>query len=161
MNFSNTMALALVASALATGAGCGKSTKSDSTSTTAAAVEGKGMKGSCNLRKETSTCSEESDKSDPMGLAKGLCDALKGTWSTDPCPKDNIVGTCSDKDGSVTSYYADGDAPRDLDDAKASCEVINEGKFTAIAAPKPKAVATAAPAAAPQPTAKSGKPAKR
>lgn len=145
-------------------AGCGKSTKSDGTTTTSAAVVAAGgMKGSCNLRKEASTCSEETDKSDPIGLAKGLCDALKGTWSDGPCPKDNVVGACLDKDGSTTAYYADGDAPRDLDDAKASCETINEGKFTALTAPKPKPTVAAAPPPTPPTTPKpgGGKPAKK
>src|SRR5262249_54251668 len=146
---------ALVAVAFASG--CGKSPKTDTTTTTAATTESKsGIKGSCNLRKDTGTCSQETDKSDDMGLAKGLCEALKGTWSTGPCPQDDkVVATCSDKDGSMTVYSADGDAPRDLDDAKVSCETINEGKFTAIRAPKTAAVA-AAPA---KPAAKPAKPA--
>jgi hypothetical protein len=46
-------------------------------------------------------------------------------------------------------YYSDGAAGRDLSDAKSSCEVINEGKFTAVAAAKkPDAVPTPSPKAA-------------
>jgi hypothetical protein len=145
------LAPALVAAALTTVA-CGKTPKTDSTTTTAATTDTKaagGIKGSCNLRKDTGTCSQETDKSDDMGLAKGLCEALKGTWSTGPCPQDDkVLGTCADKDGSTTFYYSDGDAPRDLDDAQVSCEKISEGKFTAIA--KPKTAVAAAPAAAPK-----------
>lgn len=166
MKTAGTTALATLTLTLAAlaAAGCGKSTKTDSATTTSAAV-GSGMKGSCNLRKQASTCSEETEKSDPMGLAKSLCDALKGTWSEVPCPKDNVVGTCLDKDGSTTAYYADGDSPRELDDAKASCETISEGKFTAIAAPKATAAAApttpAAPAAKPAAKPPAGKPAKK
>jgi hypothetical protein len=135
--------------------GCGKSTKNDPTTTSAATAKAaSAMKGSCNLRKEASTCSEETDKSDPMGLAKGLCDALKGTWSDGKCPQDSVVGSCVDKDGSNTYYYADGDAPRDLDSAKSSCEVLNEGKFTAIATATPPKAANDPPS----PAAKTAKP---
>jgi hypothetical protein len=145
MKTAGTTALAALTLTLAlTTSGCGKTAKTDGTTTTSAAAVTKRLKGSCNLRSQASTCSEETDASDPMDLAKGLCDALKGTWSEGTCPKDNIVGTCLDKDGSTTSYYADGEAPRDLDDAKSSCETISEGKFTAIAAPKPAATAAAA-----------------
>ncbi len=144
---------------------CGKSDKTDSATTTAAAAKAPGgVIGSCNVRKEASTCSEDTEKSDPMGLSKSLCSALKGVWSEGKCPQDALVGTCADKDGSTTYYYADGDAPRDLDSAKSSCEIINEGKFTAIAKPATAATSTAAaaatapskPAAAPKPAA-SGK----
>lgn len=165
MRTGMTTALLTLTAALTAGAtvGCGKSAKTEGTTTTSAAVVGKdAMKGSCNLEKAASTCSEESEKSDPLGLAKGLCDALKGTWSDGPCPKANVVGTCLDKDGSLTSYYSDGDAPRDLDDSKASCETLNEGKFTALAAPKPPPAATPTPAptqAAAKPAAKAGAPA--
>jgi hypothetical protein len=156
---STLVAAALVAVAFASG--CSKSPKTDTTTTTAATADSKsGIKGSCNLRKDTGSCSQETDKSDDMGLAKGLCDALKGTWSTGPCPQDDkVVGTCADKDGSMTVYYSDGDAPRDLDDAKSACETINEGKFTAIAAPK-TAQATPAPNPAPKAAPKAAAPAK-
>jgi hypothetical protein len=127
---------------------CGKATKSDATTTSAAAATSNAVKGSCNLRKEQSTCSEETERSDPMGLAKGLCDALKGVWTSGKCPQENIVGVCVDKDESNTYYYSDGDAPRDLDSAKSSCEILNEGRFTARTAraaandPKPAAAPT-------------------
>jgi hypothetical protein len=135
---------------------CGKSTTTDPTTTgasaTTAASAAGGITGSCNVRKEASTCSEDTEKSDPMGLSKSLCSALKGVWTPGKCPQDGVVGTCADKDGSTTYYYADGDSPRDLDSAKASCETINEGKFTAIAKPPPPAApstATPKPASAP------------
>ena len=162
MRMATVGTLAIATLALATTAGCGKSAKTDGTTTTSAAIVAKGMKGSCDLRNQAGTCSEETDASDSMGLAKGLCDALKGAWSDAPCPKDNAVGTCLDKDGSTTTYYAGGESPRDLDDAKASCETISEGKFTAALVPPPKAT-VAAPAAtttaAPKPAV--GKPAKK
>jgi hypothetical protein len=137
---------------------CSKSSKNDPTITSAAASAAAsdkgGIKGSCNLRKENGNCSEETEKSDPMGLSKGLCEALKGTWSEGKCPQDNLVGSCTDKDGSTIYYYSDGPTGRDVDDAKSSCEVINEGKFTALAQPKPLASDppkhAAAPAAAPK-----------
>jgi hypothetical protein len=123
---------------------CGKSDKTDPTTTGAsAAAAAGGSTGSCNVRKEASTCSEDTEKSDPMGLSKSLCSALKGVWSPGKCPEDAVVGTCADKDGSTTYYYADGDAPRDLDSAKSSCQILNEGKFTAIAKPPPPPVAAA------------------
>jgi hypothetical protein len=142
------LAVALAVFALV---GCGRSSKNDPTTTTSATTAA-GIKGSCNLRKEASTCSEETEKSDPMGLSKGLCEALKGVWIEGKCPQDNVVGTCGDKDGSTTYYYSDGQAARDVDGAKSSCEIINEGKFTAVAVPaaaSTQAAAKAAPKAKP------------
>jgi hypothetical protein len=88
-------------------AACSKSAKKDATTTSATTADkpGGGVKGSCNLRKEASTCSEETEKSDPMGLSKSLCGALKGVWIDGKCPQDGVVGTCADKDGSTTYYY--------------------------------------------------------
>jgi hypothetical protein len=133
-------------------AACSKSSKNDATTTSATTPDKPGgVTGSCNLRKEASTCSEETEKSDPMGLSKGLCGALKGVWIDGKCPQDNVVGTCADKDGSMTYYYSDGEAARDVDGAKSSCEIINEGKFTALAAPASSAAAPAHTAAASAP----------
>jgi hypothetical protein len=144
-----TLAAALSMLALA---GCSRSSNNDAATTTSATTADKaagGVKGSCNLRKEASTCNEETQKSDPLGLSKGLCEALKGVWIDGKCPQDSVVGTCADKDGSMTYYYSDGQAARDVDAAKSSCEIINEGKFTAVAAPAAPSgtTAKAAPAA--------------
>jgi hypothetical protein len=149
MTLVRTAAQTLALVALAALPACGKSTSTDPTTTSASAsTAAGGITGSCNVRKEASTCSEDTEKSDPMGLSKSLCSALKGVWSPGKCPQDAVVGTCSDKDGSTTYYYSDGDAPRDLDSAKSSCEILNEGKFTAIAKPPAAASATAATATA-------------
>jgi hypothetical protein len=149
----------LSALAILTLAACGRSSKTDGAPLTSAttSAEHSGVKGSCSLRKEASTCNEETEKSDPMGLSKGLCEALKGVWSDGKCPQDKVVGTCADKDGSTTYYYSDGEAARDVDGAKSSCEIINEGKFTAIAAPAPSAATAKStpPPAAPKPKATS------
>jgi hypothetical protein len=164
LSMRTVVATTLAAAMAVVCAACGKSTKAEGTTTTSAAVVAKGasLKGSCDLRSQAGTCSEETGASDPMGLAKGLCDALKGVWSEGPCPTGDVVGTCLDKDGSTTAYYAGGAAPRDLDDAKSSCETISEGKFTAVAAPKPTATASATGVAAAAPAKPGGgKPTKK
>jgi len=152
MTFIRIAAVTLVlSSALA----CGKSTSTDPTTTGAsanAAAAAGGITGSCNVRKVASTCSEDTEKSDPMGLSKSLCSALKGVWTPGKCPQDALVGTCADKDGSTTYYYLDGDAPSDADSAKAACETLSEGKFTLIAKPPAPAAASATATAAPKPT---------
>ncbi len=153
MKIIRTAAATLTTLTLASLFACGKSDKADpmTTGATAASKAPGGILGSCNVRKEASTCSEETEKSDPMQLSKSLCSALKGVWSEGKCPQDAVVGTCIDKDGSTTYYYADGDAPRDLDSAKSSCEIISEGKFTAVAKPPAPPAATAAATAATKP----------
>jgi hypothetical protein len=159
MNKLSTFGLALTVPALALAlGGCGRSKteKADdpgqATTTGAAVANAKAgaIKGSCSLRTTASSCSQETDKSDELGLAKGLCEAIKGTWADHaPCPEDHLVAKCEAKEGHVTSYYSDGALPYDADSAKEACNLPGD-KLTLVAAPAKEGIAAKKGATAPK-----------
>src|SRR5262245_21225219 len=77
------------------------------TSTTGAATGGSKLRGSC-TQKETimspKRCSEDTEKSDPLELAKGFCEGMSGTWANGACTADQRVASCAAKSGSTTYY---------------------------------------------------------
>jgi hypothetical protein len=127
---------------------CGKKSeenKGTTTTTSAASGGGSALRGSC-TQKETALspkrCSEDTEKSDPLELAKSFCEGMQGTWADKgACATDGRVASCAAKSGSTTYYYDSGESS--LDDAKSHCETILEGKLTVIAQPAKKAAAAA------------------
>lgn len=130
---------------------CGKKSEDNKgTTTTTSASGGSALRGSCTQKATALSpkrCSEDTEKSDPLELAKSFCEGMQGAWADKGgCGADARVASCAAKSGSTTYYYDSGDTS--LDDAKSHCESILEGKLTVLAQPTKKAAAGGAAGAA-------------
>lgn len=97
------LALALALAAVA----CKKDPPVDSSPKDAAPTTGKvGVVASCDMTTVVGSCNEYAKLS--MGLEKGLCQGLKGTFAEGAqagCPTKDEVGRCTMSDGEVRHYY--------------------------------------------------------
>jgi hypothetical protein len=105
----------------------------------AAAAQSLAVKASCDKRAMLSQCSEYSEPAFAAGerLLKEPCGVMKGTFSSNACPTDDMVGTCFFGGAERRHYYADGLNPYSTASASRDC-ATSEGKFSPTNVPSTK-----------------------
>lgn len=132
----STLAVLASVSSLLVAAGCSKKEEDKAATTTVngasspaagGAAKGPAPKGgSCKQEKE-GLCTEFSEN--PLGAMEALCSGmLKGQYTKEACPRENLLGTCQAKTDATFYYIANSAGPWPADAAD-HCKLTHEGTF--------------------------------
>jgi hypothetical protein len=85
---------------------------------------------SCDVIKIASSCREYNEDNLAIGdkHLKQICDASKGTFRSEPCPKEKRIGICVKPEGSDV-YYSEGGLTMKPDEIAKMCEGTSGGKW--------------------------------
>ncbi len=130
-------ALALVLTASVASFGCKKDPPPPPPADPKAQTGKPGVVASCDMIAAVGSCNEWAKLA--MGLEKGLCTGLKGTFvegATAGCPTKGEIGSCALAGGEVRHYYGVALGPQGYTAPDAEKDCVSPeigGKFTAVA----------------------------
>ena len=110
--------------------GCGDATTSDDEGTDQGSIS---SYGSCSIPSNPNWCQDYigSDLSDQN---QAIQSCAGGIFSTQPCPVENRVGSCSifnnDPKNYIWRYYNQGNQPHDSQSAQSNCSQTTDGVFS-------------------------------